>query len=407
MTSRAATTTTTSTSTTNITSAPGDQSTSTDEGEGTDGHSVLGTVLALLSLAIAAGALAYKVRNAEDKKKALLQFFGCADEEAPPQVDDEVVGRLTHQLEVMVKTATLNSPGGGGGGVQADYFRAEVRSDQDIVAYAMDAVVHPPLDPEKLTVLLYAPGTYLLRQRAGGTSIAVSCKPKDGSAIVKTELQGTPHGTPEEKQAFFAEARSFANAAGAESIVLPAGAGGAGATGAATDDAEALYDSLYAVASATSASRGAPANQRNSPPPSAPQSQESAFAMAPGRGEQLGGESYAQSPAAGTASADIELAAREARAAAKKTAARKKERDRRRRNKRHSTESSVPAVPPFDSNAGGSVARLPTAITNPSFQAPGGAVGDHPNATVVGGESISFVKNNARGDMDFRPTSDV
>lgn len=364
-------------------------------------------MLALLSLAIAAGALAYKVRNAEDKKKALLQFFGCADEEAPPHVDDEVVGRLSHQLEDMVKTATLNSPGGGGGGgVQADYFRAEVRSDQDIVAYAMDAVVHPPLDSEKITVLLYAPGTYLLRQRAGGTSIAVSCKPKDGGAIVKTELQGTPHGTPEEKQAFFAEARSFANATGAESIILPAGAARTGVTCAATDDAEAVYDSLYAVASATPANLRASANQRNSPP-SAPQTQESAFAVAPGREEQLGGESAAQSPAA---SPDIELAAREARAAAKKTATRKAERDRRRRNKRHSTESSVPATKPFDSNPGGAVVHLPTVITNPSYQTTevvGAETANYQNATVVGEESISFVKNNALGGMVFRQTSDV
>lgn len=55
---------------------------------------------------------------------------------------------------------------------------------------------------------------------------------------------------------------------------------------------------------------GASANQRNRPP-SAPQLQESAFAVAPGRRGQLGGESYVQSPAAGTASPHIELLQRE------------------------------------------------------------------------------------------------
>ena len=198
-------------------------------------------MLALVSVALAACALAYKVRNAENKKQAILKFFGCADDE-PPQIDDQIVGHL----EEIAKNATLRGPGT----VEDIYFQGTVKRDEDVVANAIDAVVHPPLDHAKIEVLLYAPGSYLLRQRDDGrTSIAVSCKPMNGGAIVKMELHGTPSGALEEKKAFFAEARSFANSAGAKNIVLPADAGAGPGAIAATSDPEELYDSYAAVVS--------------------------------------------------------------------------------------------------------------------------------------------------------------
>lgn len=65
-------------------------------------------MLPVLSVAIAAGVLAYKLRNAEDKKQACLQFFRCVDKEASSRMDDDIVDRL----EDIVKTATLGSSGG-------------------------------------------------------------------------------------------------------------------------------------------------------------------------------------------------------------------------------------------------------------------------------------------------------
>lgn len=73
-----------------------------------DWLSVLRTLLPVLSVAIAAGVLAYKLRNAEDKKQACLQFFRCVDKEASSRMDDDIVDRL----EDIVKTATLGSSGG-------------------------------------------------------------------------------------------------------------------------------------------------------------------------------------------------------------------------------------------------------------------------------------------------------
>ena len=71
--------------------------------------SILGSALALLSVAIASSVLAYNLRNAEDKWQACLQFFKCVDKGAPLQIDDEVVDRL----EVIMKAVTLSSSGGG------------------------------------------------------------------------------------------------------------------------------------------------------------------------------------------------------------------------------------------------------------------------------------------------------